>query len=228
MSGPVTLAIAELVEDLAVYPRHAVDDSHVAALAQAIEAGHDLPPVVACVRSKRIVDGWHRIRARRRVHGVSATVDVVLKEYQSEADLVEDAIRLNAAHGRRLDAMDRTRAVLMLKRHDVPAERIALVLRTTPKVVKKLEVRVATATTHVDATVPGTKTIVLKRPVAHLQGRKLTREQAEAHDSMPGTSFLLLSNQLRMAMRTGLVNREDGRLMDGLRGLQEELQTFLA
>jgi hypothetical protein len=70
--------------------------------------------------------------------------------------------------------------------------------------------------------------MTLKRPAAHLAGRRLTPEQAKAHDGAPGTSYLLLCNQLKTAMEVGLINTEDGRLMAGLRGLREELEKFLA
>jgi hypothetical protein len=228
MNKVITLPIADLVEDLEVYPRHAVDDQHVRNLALALEAGCDLPPVVADAKSKRIADGWHRVRARKRVHGPGAAIEVELRAYASEAALVEDAVRLNSAHGRKLDVMDLTRAILMLERHGVPMGRIALAVHVPEGRVEKLRLKVARATVTVDGTVPGSQTVVLKRPVAHLSGRKLTNEQARAMDSMPGTSFLLLAHQLRTAMATALVNREDMRLMDGLRELKKELEKFLA
>ena len=219
----VTMPLCELVEDLEIYPRHAVDDSHVQALALALEAGCELPPIIADARSKRIADGWHRYRAHKRVYGPTGTIAVELRNYANEAAMVEDAVGLNAAHGRRLDSMDQTRAVVMLEKYDVPIDRIALLMHVPAMRVEKLRVRVARATVPCEATIPGTKKITLKRSMSHLQGETLTREQAEAHDSMPGTSFLLLARQLKTALETKLVNLADEKLCAALRELKDAI-----
>ena len=219
-----TLPLSSLVEDMELYPRHAVDDSNVRSLALAIEAGCELPPIVADEKSKRIVDGWHRARAWKRVHGPSAVVDVDLRKYKSEAELVEDAIQLNSAHGRRMDVIDQTRSALMLERYGVPMSRIAVVMHVTEERAKKLVVRVATAKTPNKGTVPGTQTVTLKRSVAHMAGRSLNAAQSKAHDSMPGSSFLLIAKQLTTAIETKLVNLDDEKLVSALRALRNALK----
>lgn len=191
---------------MAVYPRHSVDDTHVNALAMALRAGVTLPPVVADLKSKRIVDGWHRVRAYRKVVGPQAAIDVDLRSYKSEADLLSDAVALNASHGRRLDRVDQVRAIHLLETAGVQRERIALVLHVPPARVEQLRVRIAVVERDYDGEV---ETIALKRPVMHLAGTELTKEQRAVHDSMAGTSFLLQAHQLREAVRYGLVNAED-------------------
>lgn len=228
MAKVTTIPLAELVEDLTIYPRHAVDDANVQSLALALEAGHELPPIVVCSKTKRVADGWHRCRAYRRIHGPGATVPVTFRDYKTEAELVEDAIRLNAAHGRRMDSIDQTRAVLMLERYGLASERIALALHVPEARVEKLRLRVATARVATDQTVPGTRQITLKRCVSHLAGTQLTREQAEAHESAPGTSYLLIAKQLRDAIRTGLADREDERLVAMLAELHAEIDSLIA
>lgn len=220
----VTMPVADLVEDLSVYPRHAVDGMHVGHLLQALESGSELPPVVACAKSKRITDGWHRVRAYKRLHGPTAVVSVELRHYKTEADLIEDAVRMNSAHGRLLEGVDRVRAANMLERVGVPLKRIAVVLHITPEKVQNILVRVATAPVRTESTMPGTKTIALKRPVAHLAGQRLTEEQARAHDSAPGTSYLLIVRQLKDAVETGLINPADERLKGELTALKKLLQ----
>jgi hypothetical protein len=222
----VTMPLAELVEDLDLYPRHAVDDSNTRSLVLALEAGCELPPIVADAKSKRIVDGWHRARAYKRVHGPGATVSVELRSYASEAALFEDAVSLNASHGRRFDVMDQTRAVLMLEKYGIPLPRIALALHVPEPRCQALKLRVATAKITTRDTVPGTRFVTLKRCMAHLQNTVLSKEQAEAHDSMPGTSFLLICKQLTTALRTGLINLQDDRLVAALQELKEELSTL--
>lgn len=218
-----TLPIAELVEDMSLYPRHAVDEANVTSLVRALESGTTLPPVVVDKASKRIVDGWHRVRAHKRVLGAAGVIDVELRSYKDETAIIKDAVSTNAIHGRQFDAIDRTRAVLMLEKHGVATLEIAAVLHIPEAHVQKIKVRVATATHMSDQTVPGTRRIVLKRPVHHLAGTKLTDEQVDAHSRAPGVSYLLLARQLTEALRTELLNLEDAKLMDALRDLHSEL-----
>lgn len=225
----VTLPLAELVEDLSVYPRHAVDDAHVRSLELALEAGHDLPPPVADEKSKVIVDGWHRCRAHKRHFGPTATLAVELRHYKDRKSMLEDAVALNACHGRKLDEMDRVRAVRMLQEEGVAVQRIAVVMNMTEKRIEVLAVRVAVARgPAVDSTVPGTREVVLKRPVMHMRGKTLTHEQARVCDSMPGTSFMLIANQLRMALETDLLDRSDERLVAAVLKLADVIRAKLA
>lgn len=222
-----TTPIASLVEDMNLYPRHAVDSAHVAQLANAIEAGSQFPPLVADKKSKRITDGWHRARAYVKVHGPNATTDVELVEYRSEAEMILDAVQRNSKHGRRLDAVDLTRAVLMLENRHVDRHRIALVLNVTEERVEKLRIRVAVSRSADESTVPGTRKIVLKRPVRHMKDATLTKDQVEAHKMLPGTSFLLIARQLERALRTKMVDLDDRKLVAALQSLSTTLAETL-
>lgn len=222
-SGIVALPIAELVEDDAIYPRHVVDDANVARLVRALEAGHVLPPIVAEDVSKRIVDGWHRTRAYYRVLGPTGVADVDLRHYATEADLILDAIELNAGHGRQLDKMDQARCVLLAERAGIELVRIAAALHQPEQVVVKLRLRVADVSPGTPSAVPGTEQVVLKRPTLHLAGGHLSDNQAMALASAPGTSYRLLARQLTDAVRFNLANREDATLMADLRMLCDAL-----
>lgn len=225
-----------LVRDDNVYPRHHVEAGHVGALVDALKMGAILPEIVASpVKPKpekgrpsyRIVDGVHRYEAYRRVVGENAAVQIILRYYASEADLVLDAIALNAAHGRPLDRMDQARAVLIAENVGASLPSIALTLQIPEAKVEKLRIRVAYAEEAELASVPGTNQIVLKRPAAHLRGRTLTVAQIEAHNMMPGTSLLLTARQLRAALEADMIDIEDERLHDELRRLSRTLSEWL-
>jgi hypothetical protein len=219
----VTLPLCDLVEDLEIYPRHAIDDKLVTDLLRALDSGVTLPPVLVDKRSKRIVDGWHRARAHRRKLGPAGVIDVDLQAYASDADLVLAAVTINSAHGKRLEEIDKTRAVLMLQRYRIERVAIAAALHVPEERVTKLSVRVARAEHAGLGTVPGTKKICLKRPVAHLEGQTLSDEQVAVHGMLPGTSFLLIARQLKEALRVQMVNLEDERLAALLRQLRDQL-----
>jgi hypothetical protein len=226
MSKPrqTTLPLSLLIEDMEVYPRHAVDSAHVASLVRALRAGATLPPIVADEKTKIIVDGWHRCRAHNTVSGPTAVVDVELIAYRNQAAMLLDAVQRNSAHGRRFDRIDEARAVVLLERLNVEIVRIAVALNCPQEHVEKLSLRLAEAPVESSNTITGTATIALKRPVRHLAGQTLTREQAEVHSSLPGTSFLLIAKQLRGALRERMVDLTDRRLVEELRLLFVELR----
>jgi hypothetical protein len=221
--GVVSMPIADVIEDMDLYPRHAVDDGNVRSLVLALQSGCQLPPPVIDSKSKRIVDGWHRVRAYKRVLGASAVVDIEVKTYRNDAEMICDAVQRNAAHGRRFDAIDRTRAVLMLEKHGLSTHRIAVALNMPEDNVTKIRIKVATAPAGSKGLVPGTTSITLKRPVRHLQGTRLSKSQADMHSSLPGTSFLLIARQLCGALREGMVDLEDEKLMTQLAELRDLL-----
>lgn len=220
--------LAALVEDLSLYPRHAVDDTHVGNLVQALRAGATFPPIVADAASKRLVDGWHRVRAYRRVLGAEGVIDVDLRKYGSEAEVLLDAIRLNASHGRKFDRIDQVRSVLLADGVGIPVDQLSFAMQVTTERIQTLRIRVALAPAPGDGTVTGTLKVALKRSMGHFADQQMTAEQVAAHDSQAGTSFLLQVHQLRDALRYDLMNRADARLMAALDELIDELGRYRA
>ena len=222
------LPVSSLVEDMDLYPRHAVDSSNVQSLAAALESGANLPPIVADAKSKIIIDGWHRVRAYRKVLGAEAVVDVELVSFRNKAEMIQEAVARNVKHGRRLDKIDLTRSVLMLENAGVPTSKISVLMQMPEAKVEKLKIRVATVGKGTDGAVPGTSKITLKRPVAHFEGKKMTKEQAETHKMLPGTSFLLVAKQLTNALIADMVNLQDDKLIEQLMKLQSVLTEKLS
>lgn len=221
------LPLTELIEDMSLYPRSRVDEAHVGNLYEALAAGNTLPAIVVDAKSKRITDGWHRVRAYRRFLGDDADVPVELIAYKSEADMIYDAVRRNSAHGRRLDRVDRQRAIHMLEMAKYDATKISVALQMTPAKIEHLRVKVATSRTSTMHTIPGTRSISLKPSCQHMAGETLTKAQAEEHQSAPGTSYTLIARQLLGAVRVGLIDRENDKLMSLLKQLHEELSPIV-
>jgi len=228
MSDITTMPLAELVEDTSVYPRHTVDGSHVGALVDALRAGATLPPIIADRASKRIADGFHRYRAYREVLGDNSSVDVELREYASEADLLLDAIALNSCHGRRLDRMDQVRAIRLAEKAGATIPQISLVLHVPELKIEKMRVRIAFAPAVSERTIPGTREIVLKRPAYHMAGKTLTAAQEDAVVSSVGTSLALAAMQLRKCLDSRLANANDPRLVAELQALFPVLEEWLS
>ena len=108
--------ISGLVLDRDLSPRARLGSNHVRQLAESLRAGAELPPIVVERQTSRVVDGFHRVEAHRRVYGPEALIDAVEKDYADEAELFEDAMRLNSAHGSRLAPYDQLRCVAIAER----------------------------------------------------------------------------------------------------------------
>lgn len=218
-----TVRLASLVEDLDMYPRTQVSSVHVTTLISAIEAGCELPPLIVDRKSKRIVDGFHRRRAYLKVLGSDASVEAELRTYKSDAELFAAAVEANTAHGLPLQEIEKRRVVFRLDDLGVGSDRIASALRTSPDKIDKIRLKVATVT-------EGGGSIrlePLKRPLFHKQGSEMTEAQAKAHRSAPGTSYALTIRQLRDAVRFDLLDRTDGRIIEALQALSEDIATYL-
>ena len=222
-----TISIAELIEDLSIYPRNELDEANVARLAQALEAGNSLPPIVADKKSKRIVDGWHRVRAYRRVFGPEHVIEAELRAYPDEASLVLDSVEMNARHGRQLNGTDRVRSAVMLEKYGFSSKQIAFALHVTEAQVQRLTVRVAKTRAATAEAIPGTKTIALKRFDSWMVNKTLTAEQVETHAMLPGTAPTLHVRQLLEALRSQMVDLTDDKLVALLCELRDVLNDTL-
>jgi hypothetical protein len=122
------LSLAQLVEDPNIYVREEFDEEYVSELADALRVGAKLPPPIVDAATLRIVDGWYRVRAMRRVLGPDAVITVIARTYASEGDVLRDRKELNARNGLRLTPNDRIRAAHLLARAGIPPEEIAAIL----------------------------------------------------------------------------------------------------
>ena len=221
------IKVGLLVEDLDVYPRESIDSTHVAHIADAIDAGNALPPVIACRKSKRIVDGFHRCRGFRRLFGDDYDVDVVWRDYKTEAELFADAMRLNSAHGNNITPHDRTRCILIGERLGIPENEIADALRITVDRLENIRMtrigkRRATASN------PSGEEVPLKYPVRHMAGQTLTAAQAKVMPDLGGNQQAFYANQLIKLIDAKLLDVNNERLMVRLEELHERLHGVLA
>jgi len=105
------IAIEKLVCDLSLYPRIEIDQTHVEQMRAAMRSGATFPPIVICIKTRKVVDGFHRVRAYGDEYGEDHEAEVVEKEYPSIKEMFLDAIRYNAAHGKSMEMLDRAHAV---------------------------------------------------------------------------------------------------------------------
>ena len=223
-SGPeagtstATRFISGLVLDRELSPRARLGSNHVRQLAEALRAGATLPPIVVERETSRVVDGFHRVEAHRRVWGREALVEAIERDYTDEAELFEDAVRLNSAHGSRLAPYDQVRCAAIAQTLSIDPDRLAAALSVRPSYVGDLTARRTGTDLTTRAAIP------LKRTIEHMRGRDLTPDQIEANAKLGGQDQAFYVGQLNLLAENDLFDLENERVREGLRRLESNLE----
>lgn len=212
--------VAALLLDYNLYPRHRIDSTHVAGMVRALAAGELFPPIVADRTSRRVIDGFHRIEAIKRFSGEEAEIDVEWHSYETEADMLEDAIRLNARHGNRLNPWDRARSVLLAEEMGLSIDRTAVALAMTVEAVGEFKLRKL-------AIAPDAKLLPIKGTIAYLAGKHLNSLQVQGNERAGGMRPLFYINQVMNLVNYSLIDESDERLMAALKALHRVLSEYL-
>jgi hypothetical protein len=213
------IKISALDIDYSIYPRERMNPYHVEELVEAIKAGVNLPPIRVDKATLKVVDGWHRIEAIRKLEGDKAKIDAELVEYGSVADMFQDAIRLNASHGQSLSKMDEAHCLSKAEEFHLEQAVIATLLNiTTERAAEIVSNRLA---------ISDTGSIVLKGSTAHLAGRRLTQEQENYNRNAGGMHQSFYINQVIAMVESDSVDWDDARVVSGLKKLEKLLESSL-
>jgi len=216
MNKVVRIKVAELIIDYNLYPRQKIDPYHVSEMVESLKAGAIFPPVVADSESKRVVDGFHRCAALQRLYKEKAEVDVRLKKYLSEAQMYEEAMRLNSTHGRNLTSYDKAHCILKGRELGLSDDRIADALHITTDRISTLIEERWTADKN-----------VLKATMSHMAGKKLTPEQRDFIPKAGGMDQLFYINQVLALVETDSVDWGREQVVKTLKRLYEALSKAL-
>lgn len=213
------LKIGELIFDFDLYPRADIDTHNIAYMSQAEDAGVKFPPVVVDKKSKRIVDGFHRVKMYRQKYDDNYKIEVIEKNYANEKEILLDAIRYNASHGKMLSRHDRMRCILQSEKMRLKIDDVASALSMTIEKINQLKAeRVG------ELKVGGIITSVpLKRTIKHMSGKRLSKKQNEVNKKISGMDQKFYVNQLVMLIESGLINQSDDILLQRLKVLWQQL-----
>lgn len=211
---------AELVIDLTIYPRMNVDPGNVKRLMEAHLAGEELPPIIIDKKSRRVIDGVHRLKMYLAAMKDDEEIEVVEKSYPNEAAMFLDAMKYNASHGAALDRCDRTHCAIIAERLSIPLEAVAGALHMPLEKLGELRV-------HRTAKDAGGLTIPIKQTIRHMAGKKFTKRQEEANDRLSGMNQSFYANQLIELIESKMLDMEDDKLLDRLRHLHGLLEGVL-
>jgi hypothetical protein len=206
------IALKELVRDFDIYPRSQVDSTHAGGIRRAIKEGVELPPLVICKKTKRIVDGFHRYKANLDEYGPDHEIEVIEKTYRSEKAILLDAMKYNASHGKPMTPYDHARCLHLAATLEVEDRELAKVLHVDSNYVAELRVE----RTAEDAGVY----VPLKHTIKHKAGAKLTKRQALANKKLGGMNQAFYANQLIELIEADLIDVANENLMARLEVLK--------
>lgn len=214
------ISVSKVVLDYNLYPRHEVQSYNVNLIAEALNSGTVLPPIIIDRKSKRVIDGFHRVKAYEKLYGEHAKIPCVEKDYASEKEMFAEAIEANSKHGRNLSLYDRARCLARAEELKMDISVVAHALNMTIETLGKLK---AERLGYFQST-----PIVLKRTTAHLAGGHLTREQVAYNEQAGGMPASFFINQLISMIESDSVNWDDENVTRGFKRLYELLDKALA
>ena len=152
------LKISELVFDSELYPRLEVGWQTAYQYTQAMRAGSVFPPIlVGSFEGKLyVVDGWHRIEAKKLLK--EEYVEAKVKRYSDKQEMFVEAINLNSIHGRPLSTQEKVRLVWKLEQMEFDPKEISKIVKVPIDKIDVFRARVITG--------PNGKPVFLKSPVA--------------------------------------------------------------
>lgn len=211
--------ISKLVFDYELYPRDRLEPYNINQMGEALRAGLELPPITVDQKSKRVVDGFHRVKAYQKVYGADSKIPAELKDYKDDAEMFCDAVRLNANHGRQLSTYDRAKCIAKAEALKLEPEIIASALNMTLERIGEMKAqRFATYKL---------ETRILKGTTAHLAGKELSDDEAEYNIKAGGLHQTFYINQVVAMLEADTVNWEDHRVSNALKKLYDLLDKAL-
>ena len=203
--------------DFTIYPRNEVSSQTVTGLVDALECGDELPPIIVCKKTNRVVDGVHRLEAYKRLK--CETISAVLKTYRNEAELFAEAVRLNRGHGRALDSYDIKKAIARLGEYGYSKEQIGEIARVP---LAKIEDTIRGFA----MTKKGGEPVSLKRGLHQFSGERITKQQQKVVEHYSGMEGTYHARQLIMLLEADMWKRTPQFIgaMDSLTVLWNDIQ----
>jgi len=215
-----TIKASKVVLDYDLYPRHEVQSYNVNLLVEALNSGAVLPPIIIDKKSKRVIDGFHRVKAYQKKYGPDAEISCIRKEYADENEMFAEAIDANSKHGRNLSSYDRARCLARSEELKMDITVVARALNMTVGTLGRLKTdRFGYFQS---------KPVVLKRTTAHLAGGELTKEQVDYNEQAGGMPATFFINQLTAMLESESVDWDDEKVSKGFKRLYELLDKALS
>lgn len=212
----------------------------VSRYAQAYRAGAPMPLVVVDRKTKRVVSGNHRVTAMRQEYGDDHEVEVILKDFANEKEMLVFMTKENAPLGVPLSGVSRVMISRELLKVGCTPEEVATLFSVTVSRIEEWGKRVAyivgcPKSRRVEATAEQVRqmnrgeesvAVPIKRG-PDIEGKDITEEQYVEHMAVDkGLPAYKLAEQLTRWLRNGWIDRGDGHTIEALSDLYEGLEKF--
>lgn len=161
-----------LVRDWDFYPRHDIDSTHVGDLVEAMKSGSKIPPLEADIKTKKLLDGWHRDKGYDKLK--IDEVEVNFYEFEDDKEMLWWAIHWNAQHGMLLSQHDRTRCLNFGREKGLTDIEISRALVISVDRIQKMEIQ------RVRFLGPTRTPVEVKRVLSDITKDTVTQEQFTA------------------------------------------------
>jgi len=131
------ISLSLLIMDYDIYPRHKISSYHVNELSQSIQGGAKFPPIAWDKNSKKILDGFHRVSAYKRIYGLEYEVEGFEIDCKDKSEMIIRGFEYNDKHGLRLSAWDKARFISIARANSISEE---LIIKTMNTPVKRIDV----------------------------------------------------------------------------------------
>src|SRR5215831_3392316 len=228
---PISELVIDLREETTLYPRNKVDPKHERDLARMLGLGIVLPPILVDERTKRVVDGVHRVGAHRLQGRLEIAADV--KDYADERAMFVEAMTIGSDDKLALNSSDKVRCCQIAERLGIEDTTLAQALALSFSHLRAIKQRYATVQEAQQAVAEARRVEPVEVPIEELRrlpGRTITLEQAHALETAPGQSYLLHVRQLLDALAYDLLPSEEQHptLWAELRELRDRLTARLS
>ena len=218
----VKVRLSKLVVNKELTKLRKVNDFFVSRYRQAYRSGSIFPPLLVNSKTMDIVSGNHRYKAMTLEFDENHEVDVFLKSYSNEREMLEDFIKENLTHGNAMDTFTQKKmASELINKYEATIEEVAdLFLTSLKKVTKWGEEFVSVGR-------KGESKVVKKGP--HIKSGKMTKKQHKEHIEKDRgfISPIAITTQLTRWIKNDWIDIDNGKHVEALQILFDVLGGFL-
>lgn len=209
------IALNKLKQSEQILEIRKVNPVFVSRYRQAMRQGDTFPPLII-TKDHVIVSGNHRYEAYCAEYPEDHKIECTIETFDSEAAMIERAVRDNARHGNPLDGISRKRAILKLIELGRKEEEVAKLLGCSVKHITQL------AGQYVIVRGNGKKPV--KRGLEHMSGKTISKKQYDDHNNRDRA--MNVSSQCEQLIRwldNGWVDLDDPENIEALANLGEAI-----
>jgi hypothetical protein len=217
-----------LILNFKIYPRWQYDGNNgvhrtvVRKYKKAMAAGDTFPAVIVDRKTNMVVDGFHRVTAKKEQFGPEAKIKVEYHDYKDQIAMLEESKEINERHGEPLNSSDIQRCMTVARDLGISDKRFSAMFGISQQdfedQISQSYMQRATLVGDEGAT-ETEKLVSPKVPYKHLAGKAMSEAQLEVNKKAIGMPLSYYANLLRDSINLKMLNynnKGEMRAMDQL------------